>query len=121
MTASTTARTRPTPLSIRLTETLIVFGLMLGAMLTSWPGLLKLAALLTVAFGYGGREAWRHRAETTVGALAAGPVAIVGTVAVAAVWPTALPGEQITTVVIVIAAAAVYSAAVAYALRHRSS
>jgi hypothetical protein len=113
------------PLTVRLGTTLarglVVVGGMALMMLTNWPGLAKIAALMTLALGYCAVEAWRHRrSSTTAGALWAAPAALAITTLMAVLWPLALPGERVLTVVVVAGAGLAYSVAVAVALRHRS-
>lgn len=109
----------PARIGAGLAEGLIALGGMALMMLSTWPGLLKLAALLSLALGFIAADSWRRRGESTAGALWAGPAALAGAALTALLWPLAMPGERILTVGIVAGAAAVFTVAVLLALRTR--
>jgi hypothetical protein len=106
------------PLGIRVGDWLASVLLSVGAFvlmsLAHYPGLIKLAGLIAVAFGMIAAECRRHGADRSLHLV--GPAAVAGTGAVALVWP-ALPGEQVATVAIVAGLAVAHSVNVELVLR----
>ena len=110
---STTTSTHTTvsvPLGERLTAGLMLLGSFLLMSAAHWPGLIKVAGVLAVAFAIVCRWEWREPAETEARNHAAGLAAVAGTVLLAISWPLALPGERLVTVAVVAGLALAHSA-----------
>jgi hypothetical protein len=110
------------PLAVRaganLTAALGTIGAFLAMTLAHWPGLIKIAGLLAVAFALICRQEWREAAETRRHAHLAGLAALAGTALLALLWPLALPGEQLATIGIVAGLAIAHSVNVELVLAH---
>lgn len=115
----TTSATRPLAVRIGTTLTVVLSTVAMFAAMTlmHYPGLIKLAGLLAVAFAAICTQEWRDPAMTQFSVHFIGLAAVAGTAAVAAVWP-ALPGEQIATVAIVAGLAVAHSVNVALVRHH---
>lgn len=114
-----TSATRPLAVRIGTTLTVVLGTVAMFAAMTlmHYPGLIKLAGLLAVAFAAICTQEWRDPAATSSAVHFIGPCAVLATVAVAAVWP-ALPGEQIVTVAIVAGLSIAHSVNLALVRRH---
>ena len=111
------------PLAVRvgaaLTVALGTVAMFAAMTLMHYPGLIKLAGLLAVAFATICTQEWRQPAGVARSVHLVGPAALAATAAVALVWP-ALPGEQVATVAIVAMLAVAHSANVELVLHRRA-